>query len=254
MKSRSGFSLMELLMVIAIIGILAALLLSALAAAKNRARRAVCTNNLQQIALGVRMYADDSSDKAPKPAARTSHPYNAYKELMKNYVGLRGKSSVQDRLFACPADTFYFDYEIGTSRGPRVGYVAGSLCALPSQDFSSYVFNAGNLFSYPKSGTNFTRPGIAGVSLEAVKHPDRTALVFETPAVCPFSWHQPKRPLYLLSTKYCPNLRFNDAVNMVSFVDGHVSFVKIYWDVQPPLNCAADYDPPAGYDYQWSPN
>ena len=254
MKRGRGFTLIELLVVIAIIAILAALLLAAISGAKARANRAVCLNNLRQIALGVRMYVDDSNDKSPKPAAKSPHPYDVFKGLMKSYVGLHGKSSAQDKLFACPADTFYFDYEIGWHGGPRVGYVSGSLCALPSTDFSSYLFNAGNLFSYKNHGTNFTRPGIAGLPFSAIKHPDKTVLVFETPAICPFSWHQPKRPLYILSTKYCPNLRFNDALNMVSFVDGHVSHVKIYWNAGPaiPNSCAGDYDPPAGYDYQWS--
>ena len=93
-------------MVIAIIAILASLLLVAISGAKGKARRVVCTGNLRQINLGVRMYSDDSNDKSPRPAIWVSNPYSAYKELMKNYVGLRGQSSAQDRLFACPADTF----------------------------------------------------------------------------------------------------------------------------------------------------
>ena len=57
-----GFTLLELLTVIAIIAILSALLLSAVAIAKNKARRVVCINNLRQINLGVQMYSDDSND------------------------------------------------------------------------------------------------------------------------------------------------------------------------------------------------
>ena len=94
----------------AIIAILASLLLVGISGAKGKARRTVCTGNLRQINQGVRMYSDDSNDKSPKPAIGVSNPYNAYKELMKSYVGLRGQSSKQDKLFACPADTFYYDY------------------------------------------------------------------------------------------------------------------------------------------------
>ncbi|MCS7338639.1 MAG: type II secretion system GspH family protein [Verrucomicrobiae bacterium] len=59
---KCAFTLIELLVVIAIISILAALLLPVLTAAKDRAVRTTCTSNLKQMALAMRMYADDNSD------------------------------------------------------------------------------------------------------------------------------------------------------------------------------------------------
>ena len=87
--------------------------------------------------------------------------------------------------------------------------------------------------------------------MSAVKNPTHTILVAEMPAFFSYSWHEPKH-----NPGEAGWLTFNNARNVVSFVDGHATYVKIYWNetlaASGGWSFSMNYDPPAGYDYQWS--
>jgi len=84
---NAGFSLVELLVVIALIALLASLLLPALSRAKAKARVTRCTNNLRQLGLAFRQYADDNQDFLPRrgqgvqPLAQIDRPEDWFNAL-----------------------------------------------------------------------------------------------------------------------------------------------------------------------------
>jgi prepilin-type N-terminal cleavage/methylation domain-containing protein/prepilin-type processing-associated H-X9-DG protein len=80
MRKNNGFTLIELLVVIAIIAILAAILLPALARAREAARRASCQSNLKQWGVIHKMYSGENGGKWPplsEYAVRNGHPWGA---------------------------------------------------------------------------------------------------------------------------------------------------------------------------------
>lgn len=229
LKAEKAFSLIELLVVIAIIAILAALLLPALAHAKSSARRATCISNEHQINLAIHLYIEDHGDVIPY---YTNEVYFDYKYPIASYLGLNSNA-----VFVCPADDFVFQGTLASwfTDPPAIGQ---GFYTQSWTESSSYWFNGG-----VPSGTN-NELGLAQKPFGIVHQPDRTELLGEISGGIGLSSHTRLQPL-----------QFLDALNAMSFVDGHVSYIKIYWNgVQGFNGFPAFYAPPDGYDYKWTPN
>ena len=215
-----GFTLAEMMVVLAVIAALGALVGIPLTNARRMTRRTLCTANLQKVNQAVSLFATDHAGSLPGPVPGQNGELQWwYKEQVQSYTRTPGASTDTNSVFACPDDRGYTD--------SRPFYQSQRF------DFGSYNFNGVLL---PGA------PNIAGWAISAVTEPQRTLLTMEWTAHGPLSWHrsrtgQENHPFYC------------DAESVVALVDGHVDFTKIYFDGYNP---AYMRDPLPGYAYRYS--
>jgi len=157
-NGRPGFTLIELLVVIAIIAILAAMLLPALARAKESASKTSCLNNLKQFQLALQIYADEYNSRFPPCSDAVAWPAN----LLAFYKNTN--------LLACPTDLRKGKPTVNSPSGPYPNSM------MHDADYASrsYLMNGWNdLFTteiqssprkeYSMKQSNILRPSITTI-------------------------------------------------------------------------------------------
>lgn len=137
-RQRSAFTLAELLVVIAVIAILAALLLPALSRTREKSRATQCVSNLRQWGLAFRMYADDNTDFLPRrghgvqPLFQIDRredwfnalpPYFALPPFQQLVTGSNRPVAHSQSVFICPTasdpgETYFLPYGMNMNLSP----------------------------------------------------------------------------------------------------------------------------------------
>jgi prepilin-type N-terminal cleavage/methylation domain-containing protein/prepilin-type processing-associated H-X9-DG protein len=211
-RLSSAFTLVELLVVLAIIGVLAALLVPALARGKAAARRTACASNLRQLALASQMYWSDHDERL-FPYRFESDPRG-----VRYWFGWLANGQEGER-------------EFDPARGALFPYLKGrGVATCPELGYHSRFFKAkatGAAFGYGYNLHLSPPLAPAGLRLGQIKSPDRVALFADAAQVNTFQAPaSPENPLleefyYFNESEPTTHFRHRALANVV-FLDGHV--------------------------------
>ena len=126
-SARQGFTLVALLVIIAVLALLAAMLLPALAGAKTKSARIQCVNNLKQSCLAFRIWEGDNNDKYPMAVSTSlggSMEYIDGANTFRHFLVMSNELSTP-KILACPADTRTAAANFSKLNNQNVSYFVG---------------------------------------------------------------------------------------------------------------------------------
>ena len=125
--SKPGFTLIGLLVIIAVIAILAALLLPALAAAKRKAQRINCVNNLKQCGIAFRIWEGDQDDRFPMGISTNrggTKEFDTGADTFRHFQVMSNELNAP-KILICPADTRVAAVNFVRLKNENVSYFVG---------------------------------------------------------------------------------------------------------------------------------
>ena len=126
-RSKPGFTLVALLVIIAVLAILAAMLLPVLAGAHDRARRIQCVNNLRECGLAFRIWAGDNRDLYPMAVSTNqggTKEFNIGAGTFRHFQIMSNELNMP-KILVCPADTRVAAAEFAHLENQNVSYFVG---------------------------------------------------------------------------------------------------------------------------------